>query len=76
MTRKSPFIECREGRVTPEMFFGFLEGYMTCWHYTHAKGRIPEAELQAAENHAIRYAKEHGMKLIFGEMKFRLKTLY
>jgi hypothetical protein len=49
---------------------------MTCWHYTHAKGRIPEAELQAAENHAIRYAKEHGMKLQFGEMKFRLKTLY
>jgi hypothetical protein len=68
--------KAREGRVTPEMFFGFLKGYMTSWHYTHAKDRIPEAKLQEAENHVIQYAKEHGMKLIFSEMKFRLKTLH
>jgi hypothetical protein len=66
--------ECSEGRVTAETFTKFLIGYVTYWRYCHAKGRLPEETLNLAEQHAIRYAKEHGMKLRFGEMTFRLKN--
>jgi hypothetical protein len=71
----SPFTECRDDRITPEMFIGFLKSYMTYWHCTYVNGHIPEIELQKAKYHAILYAKEHGMKLIFKEMDFRLKLL-
>jgi hypothetical protein len=69
-----PFMECLAGRLTPEIFLRFLEGYPTYWHYTHAKGRVPETELLQAERNAIQYAKQHGMILRFGEMMFRLRN--
>jgi hypothetical protein len=76
MNRKSPFAECRAGRVTAKMFVCFLKGYVIYWYDTYAKSRIPLADLQEAEKHVIQYAKEHGMKLVFKEMNFRLSVKY
>jgi hypothetical protein len=53
MTHKSPFIECREGRVTPEMFLGFLEGYMTCWHYAKAVLKFAKLNTAAQQREAV-----------------------
>jgi hypothetical protein len=68
------FFECRAGQMTHTIFLEFLAGYPTYWHYTHAKGRMPEELLQQAERNAIQFAKAQGMILTFGEMTFNLRS--
>lgn len=73
-TEKFPLTEIAEGRIDDTMFYEFLNAYGYYWHNCHAEGRIEDAILNTAEKNAIKYAKEKGLHLEFGEMVFALKS--
>lgn len=74
-TEKFPLDEVAEGRIDDQMFHEFLAAYGYYWHHCHAEGHINAGDLYDAGQNAIKYAREKGFRLEFGEMDYKLEPL-